>query len=160
MPTGTAPIDIDTAFTTALDIFEIKAGAANTVDILGWEFGQRTELGDAQEEWLTLGLYRYSGAPTSGSGGGTSTFRNPDAQGVSFNAVIEIGNTTSISGGSVEELARFPWMIREPAIFQPTPDEIYHCAPGQYLVLKLLDAPADSIGGTNGLEGRVRIFEG
>lgn len=159
MPDFTAPIDIDTAFTAAIDIFEIKAGASNPIEITGWEFGQRTELGDAQEEWLTLALYRYSGAPTSGSGGGTSTFRGDQAQGMTAAAVIETGNTTSITGGTVEEIARFPWMVRQSALYVPMPNKIYRAGVGQYLALKLLDVPADSIGGANGLEGWVGIYE-
>lgn len=154
-----APIDIDAAQTGAFDVFEITAAAGHPLELRQFRVGQRTEVGDAQEEVLTLALYRVSGSPTSGSGGGTSTFRGTGAQGASVSATIETGNTTPLSGGTQEELDRWDWKLRLGVEWIATPEFVYACAAGEKFVLKVLDAPGDSIGGTNGIVGSVGVWE-
>jgi hypothetical protein len=66
----TTAINITAAFTAQIDIFELLAASGKPLVLLGFELGQISEVGDAQEEGLTLVLKRVTGAPTSGSGGG------------------------------------------------------------------------------------------
>lgn len=151
----TFPINISAAFSTQIDVFELLSSSTQPVDLLGWELGQTTEVGEAQEEILTLILKRVSGSPTSGSNGGTSTGRTT-VPGGTVGATLETGNTTKLSGGTSEELARFAWQVRQPHLYQPTPDEIITIAPSTRLVLELATTPADQIGG---IVGRLIVAE-
>jgi hypothetical protein len=126
-------------------VFELLAAAEKPVAVLGFEIGQTSEVGDAQEEWLTLVLKRVTGAPTSGSGGGTSTFIPRLPNDVAASATLETGNTTKLTGGTSAELARIPWQVRQSALWRPTPEEIDVIAGGTRAVLELVTTPADSI---------------
>ncbi|MFI6496891.1 hypothetical protein [Nonomuraea typhae] len=143
----TAPINISTAFTAQVDIFEILAAAGKPFELGGFELGQTSEIGDAQEEQLTLVLKLATGSVTSGSGGGTSTFRPINPNDTSPGATIETGNTTKLATGSgtVVELARIPWNVRGSALYVPVP-EYRHVVPADgRLVLELATTPTDSI---------------
>ncbi len=149
------PINISAAFSAQIDIFELLSSSTQPLDLLGWEIMQTTEVGDAQEEVLTLVLKRITGAPTSGSGGGTPTGRST-VPGGTVGATLETGNTTKLTGGTSEELSRFGWQLRQAHLYQPTPDEIITIAPATRLVLELATTPADQIGG---IVGRLIIAE-
>lgn len=148
--TYVAPISIGTAFTAQIDIFELLAGTASALVFMGFELGQTTEIGDAQEEMLTLSLKRVTGAPTSGSGGGTSTPAPTNSGGAAFGGTLETGNTTKLTGGTAQEVARFTWNVRTPLLYRPIPEEWIGLAISTRLVLELVTTPADSIGGING----------
>lgn len=152
----TAAVNISTAFTTAIDVLEILAASAKPCVLLGFELGQTTEVGDAQEEVLTLVLKRVTGSPTSGSGGGTSTFQPTQPNAAAAGVTLETGNTTALSGGTSVELARFPWNVRTPLLYVPVPEEQIVFDAGTRLVLSLAAAPGDSIGG---IVGRVQVGE-
>lgn len=151
-----APIDISTPFTTQIDVFEILAGVGKPVQLAGFEIGQTSEVGDAQEEILILALKYLTGVPTSGSGGGTSTARplQPgDVIGAGTDtaaATIETGNTTKLTGGTSVTIKRFAWNVRTPLLYLPFPDTRFVLPEGNRLVLELLTTPADSIAGLQG----------
>lgn len=149
-------IAIASAFTTQIDIFELLAGTNKPVVLLGFELGQTTEIGDAQEEMLTLILKRVTGAPTSGSGGGTPTFQPVRPNDTAAGATLETGNTTKLTGGTSVEVARWSWNIRVPLLYVPVPEERIVIDQGTRLVLELATTPADSIGG---IMGRIAIGE-
>lgn len=150
-----APINITAAFTAVIDIFELLAGTNKPLVIHGWEIGQTSELGDAQEEVLILILNRVTGAPTSGSGGGTSTPAAVEPGDGASGVTLETGNTTVLTGGTSTEVARFPWQVRAPHIYQPIPEEKLILDQATRFVLKLGAAPADSI---SAVVGRL-VFE-
>lgn len=152
----TAPINISSAFTAQIDIFEILAAAGKPFELLGIEFAQTSEIGDAQEEWLTLALKYVTGSPTSGSGGGTSTFRPTNPNDTAAGATIETGNTTKLTGGTSVELARIPWQVRATAFYVPIPEQRHVVAADARLVLELVTTPADSI---SAVQGWVSIAE-
>ncbi|MDP9144091.1 MAG: hypothetical protein M3N43_05260 [Actinomycetota bacterium] len=146
-----APINISTAFTTAIDVFELLAGSSVPLALMGFRLGQTTEIGDAQEEGLQLVLKQVTGAPTSGSGGGTSTARPVLPNDVAASATLETGNTTKLTGGTSVDLDRPVWNIRQdyPLTYVP---EMYHViAGGTRLVLEMVTVPNDSIGGIFGV---------
>lgn len=149
----TAPINISTAFTAQIDIFEILAATGKPVELLGFELAQTSEVGDAQEEWLALVLKYVTGAPTSGSGGGTSTFRPINPNDTAAGATIETGNTTKLTGGTSVELARIPWQVRAAAYYVPIPELRHGAAADGRLVLELATTPADSISAVQGWVG-------
>lgn len=150
-----APINIGTAFTTQIDVFELLAGTGKPCVILGFEFGQTSELGDAQEEQLTLVLKRCV-AGTSGSGGGTSTFQSTRPNDTAAAVTAETGNTTKYAAGTVVEMARFQWNVRMPCLYVPVPEERIVFDAATRMVLELVTTPADSI---SGLQGRMSVGE-
>jgi hypothetical protein len=151
-----APINISAAFTAQIDIFELLAGTGKPLRLLGWELGQTSEVGDAQEEVLTLVLKRVTGAPTSGSGGGTSTFVATTPNDTAAGATLETGNTTKLTGGTSVEIARFPWQVRQPIPYPPIPEEMLVLDSATRFVLELVTTPADSI---SAIVGRISVLE-
>lgn len=152
----TAPVNISAAFTAQIDVLEILAASGKPAILLGFELGQTSEVGDAQEEMLTLVLKRVTGAPTSGSGGGTSTFQSARPNDTAAGVTMETGNTTKLTGGTSVELARFLWNVRMPLLYVPVPEERVVFDAATRLVLELVTTPADSIAG---IVGRVSIGE-
>lgn len=149
--TYTAPIDISAAFTAQIDIFEIIAASGKPCALLGFEIGQTSEIGDNQEEWLTLLLKNITGAPTSGSGGGTPTFIAVDSPNSTAPGVtIETGNTTKLTGGTSRAISRHPWMVRSQCLYIPVPEARPVFDAGTRLVLELVTTPADSISAVQG----------
>lgn len=150
-----APISIGTV-SAQVDIFEILAAAGKPIALCGWYLGQTSEVGDAQEEELALILKYVTGAPTSGSGGGTSTFRPVLPNDAAAGVTIETGNTTKLTGGTSVELRRFAWNVRTPEIYLPTP-EFWHVADASTrFVLELATTPADAI---TAMVGHVDVME-
>ena len=152
----TAPISIGTAFTAQIDVFEILAATGKPAILLGWQFGQTSEVGDTQEEQLTLVLKYVTGAPTSGSGGGTSTFRSVRPNDTAAGLTMETGNTTKLTGGTSVEMGRFQWNVRTECLYVPVPEERVIFDAATRLVLELVTTPADSI---SGIMGRVSVGE-
>jgi hypothetical protein len=146
----TASINISTAFTAQIDIFEMLAATGKPGVLIGWEFGQTSEVGDAQEEMLTLVLKRVTGAPTSGSGGGTSTFQSTRPNDAAAGLTMETGNTTKLTGGTSAEMGRKAWNIRMPSLYVPPPEARIVFDAATRLVLELATTPADSIAGIQG----------
>lgn len=152
----TAPIAITTAFTTAIDVMEILSGTGKPAVLLGFQFGQTTEIGDAQEEQIPIIIRRVTGAPTSGSGGGTSTFQSTRPNDTAAALTLETGNTTKLTGGTSVEMGRVPWNVRTDCLYLPVPEERIVFDAATRLVIELSAAPADSIGA---LHGRVSVGE-
>lgn len=153
-----APINISAAFTAQIDIFEILAASGKPCILLGFELGQPTEVGDAQEEMLTLILKRATGTVTSGSGGGTPTFQSVRPNDTAAGVTAETGNTTKlvVGTGTITELARFQWNVRQSMLYLPVPEERIIFDASTRLVLELATTPADSIGG---ITGRMMVGE-
>lgn len=151
-----APINISAAFTAQIDVFELLSASGKPGILLGFELGQTSEVADAQEEMLTLVLKRVTGAPTSGSGGGTSTFQSTRPNDTAAGLTLETGNTTKLAGGTSVELARFGWNVRMPMLYVPVPEERIVFDAATRLVLELVTTPADSI---SGIVGRISVGE-
>jgi hypothetical protein len=144
-----APINVG-AHTAQIDYFELLAATGKPVLVHGFELGQSTEVGDAQEEQLVLVLKRVTGAPTSGSGGGTSTFIATTPNDTAAGATLETGNTTKLTGGTSTELGRLSWNVRGERLFLPPPEGRITIDAGTRLVLEEVTTPADSITGPVG----------
>jgi hypothetical protein len=151
-----APINIATAFTAQIDIFELLAGTNKPLRLLGFDLAQTSEVGDAQEEWLTLVLKRVTGAPTSGSGGGTSTFAPLTPNDAAAGATLETGNTTKLTGGTSVEVKRIPFQVRQGVPYVPIPEAMGVLDQATRFVLELVTTPADSI---SAVVGGIDILE-
>lgn len=145
----TAPISVS-AHTAQIDFFELLAASGKPLLVHGFELGQSTEVGDAQEEMLNLALKRVTGSPTSGSGGGTPTFQPLTPNDAAAGATLETGNTTKLTGGTSVELMRIVWNVRSTYLYLPTPEMRITLDAGTRLVLEETTTPADSITGPIG----------
>jgi hypothetical protein len=133
------------AVTTATDMAEITPAVDRPAIIYGLSLLQTTDLGDAQEEVLRIGLYRDV---TAGSGGTAATeyvYSNFSA-GASPTTAIRFLGTASTGGTLIDIIG---WNIRIPLMWVPVPDMRPHfsniAAEGPTSSFRLIGAPADSI---------------
>lgn len=145
----TASINVG-AHAAQIDYFELLAATGKPLLLHAFELGQATEVGDAQEEMLSLVLKRITGAPTAGSGGGTSTFRQLTPNDTAPGATLATGNTTKLTGGTSVELARFSWNVRGNLLYLPPPEGRITLDAGTRLVLEEVMTVIDSVTGPIG----------
>lgn len=129
------------ATTTATDLFELTCAADRPIDIMGWTIFQTTDLGDAQEEVISLTVER---GVTAGTGGTAST--EVDVGGRGESTADTASNhmvTTAHTGGTV--VLRKGWNIRIPEEFWLPPELYIYVDAGTDPVTLTMTAPADSI---------------
>lgn len=133
------------AITTATDIFELTPATDRPVVIYGLSMLQTTDLGDANEEVLRIGVYRDC---TAGSGGTANTeyvYDNFSAAASPTCATRSLG--TASSGGTLIDI--IGWNIRVPLMWVPIPEMRPHftniAAEGPTSSFRLIAAPSDSI---------------
>ena len=134
-----APMDA-IAVTTATDLFHITV--TDTVVLHQLDLCQTTDLGDAAEEVLRIGMYR---AVTGGSGG-TALTEVPYVDGDDTAATaVALGCNSSIStGGTLLHI--FGWNIRVPFQQIWTPETRPRIdSTEDPIVFRLMAAPADSV---------------
>lgn len=131
------------AVTAQQDLFEIVAPADGVVVIHEIEISQTTDVGDAQEEGLSLLM--KSGATVSGSGGSTPTAIPVQLDGTAFAGTCEANNTTKANTGTIVTHAAWAWNVRMPfqKIFTPAAQPVI--SPSRRWTLELATTPADSI---------------
>lgn len=135
------------AFTAQIDLVEL-VGASGGIEWLSEiRFGQTTELGDAQEEQITVSL--VTGNATSGSGGNTSVVPLTDVGDTAYAGTVESMNTTIASTGSPVTKLLGVWNVRTEFLWIPVPKPN---GPAGLLLphtdrwcIRLGAAPADSI---------------
>lgn len=135
------------AQTAQIDIFELTAASAKPCKIHEINLYQSTELGDAQEEQLTLRLKRASGSVTSGSGGTAPTPVPVDPTDAASGLTAEVNNTTklAVGTGAITDERLMSWNVRLPFEKVFTPETRPCIAAGEKKVLELTTTPADSI---------------
>lgn len=129
------------AVSTAVDLWHITAGADRPVELHWLEMMQTTDLGDAAEEVLRIGIY----AGVTGGGGGSAITEqglDNDAQ-TALSAVV--GQGTASTGGNLKWI--IGWNIRQAGpVWVPTPEmRIRIDAGADPIAFRLMAAPADSI---------------
>jgi hypothetical protein len=126
-----------------VDLSEVTAASTKPLVILGFDIGQTSDFGDAQEEILLLTL--KTGATTSGSGGSSATAVNTDTSGASASFAAEQGNTTKASGGTiVSHGSGWHWNVRMPLQIRFTQEEQILLAASARATLEI-PAAADSL---------------
>lgn len=135
------------AVTAQQDFFEITSGSARVCVVHSIELSQSTEVGDAQEEGLSLILKRGTSGTTSGSGGTTPTPVPQTSTNAAATFVGEVNNTTKMvaGGGTITTLRAWNWNVRIPFIEIFTPETRPVIVPSERLTLELGTTPADSI---------------
>lgn len=134
-----APMDA-LAITTATDLFHLTV--TDTVYIHELHLCQTTDLGDAAEEVLRIGLYR---AVTGGSGGTAATeVAYQDSSDTAVTGVVLMNNSSISTGGTL--LHVIGWNIRVPLERIWTPETRPRIDSGEDPVsFRLLAAPTDSV---------------
>jgi hypothetical protein len=136
------------AVTAAQDLFEVGSPADAIVVIHRWTISQKTEVGDAAEEMLTLTTNRGVGSVTSGSGGASVTPQPVEDGNPAFGGTVERNNTTilAVGTGTLEtDLEVYEWNIRVPMEHVYTPEERPVLSPSTFWTLECETAPADSV---------------
>lgn len=133
------------AITTATDLFEFTVATDRPVIIYGLSVGQTTDLQDAAEEVLMIGVYRDA---TAGSGGTANTeyiYTNHSVGATNTCATRSLG--TASTGGTLIDI--IPWNIRIPLLWVPIPEMrpkfTNLAAEGPTSTFRLIGAPADSL---------------
>lgn len=135
------------AQTAQIDFFELTAAAEKPCLIHEIYLANSSEVGDAQEEMLTLKLKRAFGSVTSGSGGTAPTPVPINPDDVASGLTAEVNNTTklAVGTGTITDERPFAWNIRQPFERIFTPETRPKIKGGEKKVLELTTTPADSI---------------
>lgn len=128
--------------TTAVDLLHITVAAEVPVRLWGFDIGNTTDLGDAQEEVLRIGIYR---GVTGGATGAALTEvslhdRAPAA------TVAVLGQAAASTGGTL--IKTIQWNVRQagPAWIATVPDAAIRVSnTNDPVAIRLLAAPVDSI---------------
>lgn len=132
------------AVTAQQDFFEITAAATGSLWVHAFELSQSTEVGDAQEEGLSVLVKR--GSTVSGSGGSAPTPTPWSVNGGASGFVAEVNNTTKANTGTIVTLHSTNWNVRStPFQWIYTPEMRPLVAPSERLTVELATTPADSI---------------
>lgn len=132
------------AVTAAVDLFEITPADDKPVQVLGFFWGQSSDVGDAAAEQIGYTVIR--GHTTSGSGGTSATPRPvlPGTAAASFTA--ETNNTTAASAGTTVTLHSDVANIQAgEKMWLPEGLEWTATQADTTLVVRLAAAPADSL---------------
>ncbi len=132
------------AATAQQDIFAIVAHATKQTVLLAWGISQSSEVGDTQEEGLSVLV--KSGATVVGSGGTAPTpVSNDPVNSATVGFTARANDTTKASAGTIVTHYAYNWNVRVPL------DQIYTdqmqliFGAGRRLTVELATTPADSI---------------
>lgn len=137
-----------TAAGTDTDLLSIQPAAGKSVRLVGWTFGQTTEIGDAMEENIRITIRRLAATFTVGSGGSAVTpvpFDGDDtAAGCTARCNDTTVATTSGSNTICEELAwnerNTPWEKQ-----WPDPAARWRAVNGAGLIVRCESTVADDL---------------
>lgn len=140
MGTYSAPMDA-LAITTATDLFELTAPATARGRIHEIDLCQTTDLGDAAEEVLRIGVYRGVTAGATGTALTEVSYEDSNDGAPTVSVVANRG--TPSTGGTLLQI--IGWNIRIPLekIWTPETRPVWEVS--TVLTFKLLSAPADSL---------------
>lgn len=126
----------------AQDLFELLAPATTGFRLHAVFVSQSS---DTDSEQLRIRIRRFTGSPSSGTGGGSATPRPMNPGDPASGITAEINNTTQISGGTAVTLHEDSFNVLSGWVFMPTPEMRLAAAPSTYLVIDLPAAPADPL---------------
>lgn len=138
------------AVTTATDLLHGTVTADKAVELMEVKFFQHTDLGDASEETLRIGLFRG----ITGGSGGTALTESPVNGGDSASslAVLAVNSSASTGGTQIDYDG---WNIRVPFFWCLIPElrPVISAALDPF-AFRLMAAPADSITVSGSLKWR------
>lgn len=127
------------AISTAVDLFHVTVADDVPIELWGLDMGQTTDLGDAAEETLRIGIYD---TVTGGGGGSALTEVALHSRAPSV-ATAVVGQGTASTSGTLRKTLY--WNIRQAGpVWIATPETVVRLGQGAH-AFRLLAAPADSI---------------
>lgn len=150
MPRGVYTVSFDQqSFTAAngdYDFFEIDPAAEKPVEIMAIFIGNKSEVGDAQEEMVAWSIVRFSGGTfTSGNGTATTPRLTDPSDGAASFAAEVVGSTIATTTGTAVTLHADTFNIRTGLQLIFPPDMRPKCdgTAQSAIVVRLLTALAD-----------------
>ena len=131
------------AVTAQQDLFEIVAAAGKPLVVHAIYLSQSTEVGDAQEEGLSIIV--KSGQTTSGLGGSAPTPIPTNVTDAAAGFTAEVNNTTKASVGTIVTHHPTNWKVRVESINILPPEMRIPVTGSRRLTVELGTTPADSI---------------
>lgn len=131
------------AVTAQQDIFSLLTPAAIMAEVLEVCISQTTEIGDAQEEGLSIVVKQ--GATVAGSGGSAPTPIPLMLGDVASGCTVRANDTTIAGTGTIVTQESWSWNVRVPYQRIWLPDQCPLLKISTRLVIGLLTTPADSI---------------
>lgn len=131
------------AVTAQQDLFEVTAAAGKNVEVIGIFLSQSTEVGDTQEEGLSILI--KAGATTTGSGGSTPTAIPLSVSDAASGVTAKVNNTTKATAGTIVTHHADNWNVRAPFILLFPEDMRVMLTGSRRLTVELATTPADSI---------------
>lgn len=133
----------DVTVSAVQDLFELVAPADAIILVHALYLGQRSDVGDAAEEILSVQI--SSGQTTSGSGGSAVTPVPINFGDAASGVTVEANNTTQALDGTIVIHHSFAWNIRIPMELIFTPETRPIISPSRRMCVELPIAPADAI---------------
>lgn len=135
------------------DLISIQPATNKPCRLVGWIFGQTSELGDAAEENLRLTMRHMTATVTIGSGGSAVT---PVAARAGTNEWVAAGftarcndTTVSTTSGTSVIMEELSWNVRSSPWERWIPEEMRPQAiNGEVLIVRMESTPLDDITGT------------
>lgn len=132
------------AATAAIDLAALVSADDIPIKVRAIRVWQTSDVGDAQDEVLTLNIVRGNTTPGAGGAAGTQAPKSPKDSAASFTS--RVGDSTAASAGSPVTVYSTGWNVRAPLEVTFTEDEMPGTDQGTgFLVLRLGAAPADSL---------------
>lgn len=130
------------AVSTSVDLFHFTIADDKPMWLWALELAQTTDLGDAAEEVLRLGL--YTGVSGGGGGSALTEVAISDYNSITAGTAV-VGQGTASTGGTLRKT--FFWNIRQAGpVWIATPETRIRIGQGaSAAAIRLLAAPADSI---------------
>lgn len=147
------------AVTAAQDLFELTADTSSRFEVCEIAISQYSDAGDAQAELASIQVIR--GHATPGSGGNPVTPTKWDSKFRAAKTAAKVNNTTIASGGTAVTLisdsfnVQAGWYYRQDSNYIDSKNERMVVNPGEILVIRLPNSPADSIT----MNGTIKIKE-
>lgn len=132
------------------DLLNISPADDKPCRLVGWSFGQTSELQDAAEESLRITVRRITGTITDGSGGGAVTMTNVKLKrghgDAAFTARANDTTVTTQTGGTDVVLEEHAWNVRNSPWVHWIPEEQRpDVVQGERLIVRMESTPADDI---------------
>jgi hypothetical protein len=127
-----------------LDLVALVAHATKQCVLIGFEVGQSSDVGDAQEEIIQVKV--RSGQTVAGSGGSAVTPTPTDpVGGVASGFTARMADTTQAGTGTIVDHYQYNWNIRQALnVILPEQWQVIFGA-GRRLTIECISAPADSL---------------
>jgi hypothetical protein len=129
------------AISTATDVFELTVPSTCRAELLMLELGQTTDLGDASEEVLRIGLYRGATAGSTGTALTEQPFADSNDGAARCTAVSNRG--TASTGGTLLQI--ITWNIRIPTQWIWIPEMRPVAEVSTVITFRLVSAPTDAV---------------